>query len=629
MLENELVHYLNHKNKIQICLEEVMEKKNINNKLDFRELMDTIPSEEYETKTPVINHSNSDPQEIFESEVNKEYVFEKILETNSKGIVITDTNGKIQWVNTAFSESKGYCFKELIGKKTSVLKSGFNSKEFYEDMWNQLIIKGQWSGQIWNRNKAGEIYLEWLKINSIKDHQNNTTHYVGIFKDLAKKRKLDLRINELRQKDSLTGLYNRNHFLQVVNYYIEKSPEKNKKFAILLIDIKDFKEINNSLGHLIGDKLLANISRKLLELSRENHIVSRFGDDEFIILYKSPKSEKEIRDFGEKLLNNLNKEIRIENTILHIEANIGVSMYPKDSLKAEELVRFSNIAMHDAKKELSNNIVFYLSHMSKEIDEKFLLVNQLVDALSNKELYLCFQPIFDVTQPKRIVCVEALVRWKNPILGLVSPDKFIPIAEKTGQIIFIGQWILEQVCNQINTWKSKGFNTIPVSVNMSVKQLKQQNFAQGVIDTLNKHSINPNNIELEITESVSSGDTYTIINNLNILKEYGIKIAMDDFGTGFSSLGQLEVFGLNKLKIDKVFLDDIEIMPKKQKLVKAIIAMAKGLELIVVAEGIETIEQLDYLRELQCELGQGYLVSKPLLADELELILDKASSKNK
>lgn len=578
---------------------------------------------------PVINHQKVIGAYIIYIDISdkKNYekqllLFKKILEINSEGVVITDTSGKVQWINNAFSKITGYYMEDVVDKKINILKSGMNRKEFYKDMWQQLTSNGQWSGEIWNKNKQGEIYSEWLTIKGIKNGCNNITHYVGIFKDLTEKRKIDLRINELQQKDLLTGLYNKKYFLNHLNNCIKNYSKENGTFAIIFIEINELKEVNNSLGHSLGDKLLIKISRRLLNKMKDGNLLSRFGGDEFVVLYKSPKSEKEVVEFSSLLLDSLKETFRIDNTMLHITANIGISIYPNNAENAEELIRYANIAMYNAKKEVSNNIALYLSHMSKQIDERFIMANQLVDAIDNKELSLRFQPIFDIKQPNHIVGAEALLRWESPVLGTVSPDKFIPIAEKTGQIIHIGEWVLEQVCRQINIWESEKYNIVPISVNISVKQLEQANFTQKVIDTLKRNNVSHHNIELEITESVSSGILNTIISNLNNLKDNGIKISMDDFGTGFSSLGQLDMFGLDKLKIDKIFLDDIVRVSKKQKLVKAIIAMAKGLNLTVVAEGIETNEQLLFLKNLGCQLGQGYIVSKPLSVEEIEVMLN-------
>jgi diguanylate cyclase (GGDEF)-like protein/PAS domain S-box-containing protein len=577
---------------------------------------------------PVINH-----QEIigvyiiyhdisFKKSYERELIlFKKILENISEGVVITDANGNIEWINNAFNEITGYSKKEAVGRKINFLKSGIHEKSFYTVMWNELSTEGRWCGEIWNKNKAGDIYSEWLTINCIKDDSNEISHYVGIFKDLTERKIIDSKINDLRQKDSLTGLYNRGYFLEQVDLYIRGCVKKDEKCSIIFVDLKSFKEVNNSLGHIFADKLLIEISNRLVNLMKENYIISRFSNDEFVIFCKSISSEEYIINFSKVLLSNIYMPFTVENTIIRLNANIGISIFPQDGLDAETLTRRAEIAMHKAKESALYEPYAYKTEMSEEFNEKFILANQLMEAVPNNELYIVYQPIFDIKQPGLIVAAEALLRWNNSILGMVSPDKFIQIAEKTGQIISIGEWVLEQVCKQISIWQSECFHVVPIAVNVSVKQLEQIEFAQNFIEIIKKHNVKYSYIELEITESVSSGDTFTIVKNIKELKKYGIRISMDDFGTGFSSLGNLDLFELDKLKIDKIFINGMVNVSKKQKIVKSIIAMAKSLGLIVVAEGVETEEQRVYLEELGCLLGQGYLVSCPLSAKEMESFL--------
>jgi len=548
-------------------------------------------------------------------------LFKKILENNSEGVVITDIDGNIEWTNTAFENITGYLLSEVKGLNMNILKSGIQEKSFYNNMWNQLINKGTWSGEVWNKTKKGEIYSEWLTINSIKDNCDKTTHYVGVFKDLTEKKRIDRRMAELQQKDILTGLYNRDYFIKLVDNHINNCKDY-EQFSIVFIDIEGLKEVNNSLGHHIGDKILVELSQRLLPLMNDENILSRYSGDEFAILC----NEKDIKTIAEILLENIKRPFVIENTVLNVSANIGISRFPEDGKDAETLIRYSETAMYKSKGQLGEKIFFFSREMSKEIEERFYTANLLTRAITNGELTVYYQPIFNIKNPANIVGIEALLRWTNPVLGNVVPDKFIPLAEKTGYIICIGEWVLKQVCKQIKLWKQAGYYTLPVSVNVSVKQLEQIDFSKKVIEIVEEYNVKPDNIELEITESVSSGDLTTIVKNLKDLKKYGFKISMDDFGTGFSSLSQIDRFELDKLKIDKIFIDGLLNISKKQNLVKSIIAMAKSLNLIVVAEGIETDEQLLYLEKYGCHLGQGYLLSRPLPAEEIGILLDDYKS---
>lgn len=548
-------------------------------------------------------------------------LFKKILESISEGVIIADINGHVEWINSAFERITGYSLKEIRGKNMNTLRSEIQDQSFYVNMWNQLVNGQTWNGELWSKSKDGNIYPVWSTIYNIKDSLNRTTHYVGILRDLSEKIKIDRRMEELQQKDILTGLYNRSYFLKLVDEYIKINKEK-EKFSIIYIDLEDFKEINNSLGHHIGDKLLIELSKRLQLLTNGEHILSRYGGNNFVILYKSVTEENQLKNVARKILESLKQPIIVENTVLNVLANIGISRFPEDGKDGQTLITHAEIAMYKSKGQLGEKIYFYSKDMYKEIQERFRLANQLTKAIGNGELNIHYQPIFNINNPKNIVGLEALLRWESPLLGRVSPDKFIPVAEKTGYIIYIGQWVLEQVCRQINIWKQKNCHVVPISVNISVEQLEEVEFSKRVIDILERYGVEPNNIEFEITESVSTGDLTTIVQNLKELKKYGIKISMDDFGTGFSSLGQIDLFELDKLKIDKIFINDILNITKKQNLVKSIIAMAKSLNLTVVAEGIETQEQLTCLRQFGCHLGQGYLISKPLPVKEVETLLN-------
>ncbi|ABR47647.1 diguanylate cyclase/phosphodiesterase with PAS/PAC and GAF sensor(s) [Alkaliphilus metalliredigens QYMF] len=581
---------------------------------------------------PIINHQVIIGAYLIYIDIskNKDYekelrLFGKILENNTEGVIITNEQGIIEWVNCAFSEITGYSFAEIKGHNYNVFHSGIHSDIFYEDMWKQIKDKGSWSGEIWSKNKQGHIFPGWLTINSISNDENHTTHYVSIFKDLSDKKRIDNRMSELQEKDTLTGLYNRNYFLQKTDEYVEKYKDSGGKFSVVYIDVKGFKEINDSLGHFLGDRLLIEISKRLLHLMDESYILSRFCGDEFVILCKPSILEKEVIQFSKNIFKDIKRSFNIKNTLLHVSVNMGISRFPEDGTDAETLIRCADIAMYKAKEKLLDEPCLYEHEMAQKIEEKFLLANHLVEAIVNNELTIHFQPIFEIDNQSVVVGAEALLRWENPVLGMVSPMKFIPIAEQTGQIILVGKWVLEQVCRQIKQWKEKGLRIVPISVNISARQLEQAGFTQMLIDIMKKHNIESSLIELEITESISLGEFPVIIKNLKQITQYGVKISMDDFGTGYSSLGQLGLLQLDKLKIDKIFIDEITKGHKKRNLVEAIIAMANSLDLVVVAEGIETVEQLLYLQEMGCQLGQGYLFSKPVDSSSFERFLSANS----
>lgn len=550
-------------------------------------------------------------------------LFKQILENNTEGVVITDSQGGIKWINNAFRTITGYLPGEVIGNTMALLKSGIQPEAFYRDLWKQLLEHGFWQGEICNKRKNGDLYSEWLTIKSIRNNNSSVEHYVGIFKDLSEKQRIDRRMIELQQRDSLTGLYNRNYCIDRMDSLIEQSRAEHTSFAVLYLYISGLKDINNSLGHHYGDELLIELSRRLQVQIDTEELLYRFSDDVFIILYPNCCNRTELDLFIGRTLDKIRKPYRIDNSILYITANLGICCYPEHGKNSGILVQHADVAMNKARNLPGENICYYSRDMSEEFERRFIIANYLTRAVSNQEFHLCYQPIYCLNRENTLVGAEALLRWNNSTLGDIGPDEFIGLAERTGHILIIGDWVLEQVCRSIWLWRRKAYPSVPISVNISVKQLEQSDFHQKVIRTLKKYELEAACIELEITESVSSGDVVTIVNNLGELKKAGIKISMDDFGTGFSSLGQIERFELDKLKIDKVFIRDIVSTIRKQNLVKSIIAMAKGLDLTVVAEGIETAEQLNYLKEYGCHMGQGYLLSRPLLQNDFERILQR------
>lgn len=554
-----------------------------------------------------------DKEVYFDTNVGAYYeqklMYESLFFNSPYGVVILDKNKKIVSINKNFTKIFQFSLDDVKGKTITQL---ICPTECNDQMDNnlELIYTGEIVNQESRRKRKDEqlIDVEILAYPVINNH--NIIGVYLIYTDITHKKRL-------QQRDYLTGLYNRNYFLELVDSYIKNCKEKNEKFVIMYLDLNGFKDINDSLGHNFGDELLIKISKRLVDLNDDKEIISRLNGDEFVILSKFHTKE-DINCHAKKILDVLKQPFVIENTTLYITAKIGVSIFPDNGNNVEALIRSSDIAMSKAKVISGDKICLYSREMLREVKDKFLYANHLIKAISNDELSVFYQPIFDIKNQKNIMGLEALLRWESPILGMVSPNIFIPLAEKTGQIISIGEWVLEQVCKQISIWKHRGYPSIPISVNISGKQLEQIGFSESVIHIINKYYVKANMIELEITESVSSGDLSTIIKNLKDLKKNGFKISMDDFGTGFSSLGQLDHFELDKLKIDKIFIDDILHISKRQKLVKTIISMGKSLDLTVVAEGIETKEQLSYLKDLGCHMGQGYLLSKPLPVEKIE-----------
>lgn len=533
----------------------------------------------------------------------REDIYHRLFEDyDSPVLLINVENGNIIEANNAAVEFYGYSKEVLVSKSL---------KEIC--LFGTSLIKDR-HHQSLHRLASNEI--KEVEVHNLPIVLEGEVYIFSIVYDLSKHVE-----KEIKQRDYLTGLLNRKFFLEETETHINYCKTSEEKFGLLLMDINEFKDINDSLGHNIGDKILIEISRRLLELKTDKHLIARLGADDFAILCKLQEDE-EILEYAKRAMAKMQMPFLIDNITFHLTPNMGISIYPQDGNNVEDIIRAADIALSKAKEQLGERLCFYSVEMSNELRNKILYPNLLVNAITNNEISICYQPIIDIEKDKKIVGLEALLRWKNPILGDVSPDIFIPLAEKTGQIVSIGYWVFEQVCKQINDWNKKGYTPIPISVNVSVKQLEQNGFSQSIIKLLKDYGIDSGRIELEITESVSSGDIEIIVNNLRKLKFNGFKILMDDFGTGFSSLGQLDLFELDKLKIDKIFIDDIVNVTKRQNLVRSIISMGKSLNLTVVAEGIETKEQFYYLKDLGCDLGQGYYFSKPLSTDAIESFLE-------
>ncbi|NYB72871.1 EAL domain-containing protein [Sedimentibacter hydroxybenzoicus DSM 7310] len=548
-------------------------------------------------------------KELLDERVKQKLMFDQLLLASPFAVVILDTDQKIVSINDNFTKLFQYTFSETEGKLIGNLVSSYES-ENQIDKNLEIIYQGQIVQQeVKRRRKDGKLVDVELVGYPVLYRETIIGVYI-IYIDISHK-----------LRDSLTGLYNRNYFIESVDKHIKNYAETDEMFSVIVIDIEGFKNINDTLGHIIGDRFLIEIKKRLNFVLDDSYIVSRIDGDEFAVLINNANRNL-LLNLAELILNVLSKPYIISKTEIYLNFNVGISTFPKDGTNSENLIRFADAAMHQAKMKSNDRISFYINEISEKIEQKFFLANYLFSAISNNELSIKYQPIFNIND-KKIVGAEALLRWDNAVLGQVPPERFIPVAEKTGLIISMGEWVLKEVCNQIKLWEDKGFDLIPISINISVKQLENINFAKAAIEIMNNKHIIPEFIEFEITESVSSGDITRIVKNIKELKRYGIKISMDDFGTGFSSLGQLDLFELDKLKIDKIFIDDFVQVYKRQNLVKSIIAMAKSLNLVTVAEGIETSEQLSHLRGLGCQLGQGFIFSKPLTVEEIEEFFKK------
>ena len=431
------------------------------------------------------------------------------------------------------------------------------------------------------------------------------------------------KIHYLKYRDSLTGLHNRHYFISKLKNEIYCAKESNERLAILYFDLDGFKRVNDTLGHSIGDKLLFSFANKIKKYIKEIDTLARLGGDEFVVLLSRLKNDTNIDKIAKRIISIFDEPFLVDNNKLFISASIGISVFPDDGNSAEILIRNADIAMYRAKN--NKNLIYkrYTHEMQHDIDEQFKLGNDLRSAISRQELEIYYQPIIDI-ETNNIVAAEALLRWNHNKLGLISPSKFIPVAENIGLINNIGEWVLLEACKQNIKWQKQGYKPIVICVNISVKQLEKPDFVSIVKNILDDTGINAKYLELEITESISMKNIDEIIKILSQLESLGIKLSIDDFGTGYSSLGQLKKLSINKLKIDRSFISEISDTNNSTAIVSAIIALANNLELKIVAEGIETNEQLKFLKDNKCQYGQGYLFSKPINSANFENLLNNS-----
>ncbi|HHY90385.1 MAG TPA: EAL domain-containing protein, partial [Clostridiales bacterium] len=479
-----------------------------------------------------------------------------VFENTVEGIVVTDLEGTIQWVNAAFTKITGYTPEEAIGKNPRILKSERHSQKFYEKMWNDLIQKGRWQGEIWNRRKNGETYPEWMVITTIYDVDGNPVQYVSVFNDITEHMQKEQHIQYQAYHDALTGLPNRNLFKDRLNLAISHAHKQSKMLAVMLLDLDRFKRVNDTLSYALGDILLQSVAERLKSLITEGNTVARLSADEFIFLIEDIQRVQDVIKIANRILHSFEKPFVLEGYELYVSASLGISIYPLDGDDAEILMKKADISMHWGKEKGGNTYRFYTLAMDKQASAELVLENDLFKAIEKNELYLCYQPQIDIFS-KNMVGAEALVRWRHPKLGEIPPSKFIPLAERNGFIIKLGEWVLRKACEQLKRWHQNGCSGIKVAVNLSALQFRQKNLINMVMNILKETNLKPGYLEMEITESSAMKDPDFTIAILKKFTEMGIEIAIDDFGTGYSSLAYLKRFPLQKLKIDRSFIQDL------------------------------------------------------------------------
>ena len=543
-----------------------------------------------------------------------------VAEETGNSVVITDRQGIIEYVNPAFTRLTGYTLDEAIGQTPRLIKSGQTPQEYYQAMWKTLLSGRDWRGEFLNRKKNGELFWEKEVISPLRNEAGEITHFVAVKEDITELKHYVSQIERQANYDELTGLANRNLFQDRLNQALTLARRHTCGLAVLFIDLDNFKHINDSLGHDAGDTLLTQVAGRLTGSVREGDTVARQGGDEFVLILSEIKEETDVPGVAQKILMVMAAPFDIGGREIRVTCSIGIASYPKDGEDRQTLLKNADAAMYRAKELGRNNIQYYAAEMNVRAMERLMLENSLYHAVVRNEFLLHYQPQVDLRSGE-ISGMEALVRWKHPELGLISPATFIPVAEDSGLIVAIGEWVLRTACAQNVAWQRAGLKPISVSVNLSARQFRQPDLAERIAAILRETGLDPAHLELELTESLVMQDVEKTIATLGRLKAMGIKLSIDDFGTGYSSLNYLKRFPIHTLKIDQSFVRDITTDPSDAAIAKTIISMAHELGLMVIAEGVETEEQQSFLRLRRCDEMQGYFFSKPVPAEDFETLL--------
>ena len=549
-----------------------------------------------------------------------ESVLQRVFEQSQEAVLITDASNRIIAVNTAFTRLTGYAAEEVIGENPKLLSAGRNSREFYLEMWQTLQRCGAWQGEIWDKRKDGSMYPKWLSISAIYNAAGVITHYVANFTDITASKEATARLTHLAYHDPLTGLPNRLAFETQLSQAIANGDRQGRQLALMLIDLDNFKNINDTLGHHIGDELLQKVAIRLRQCLRSSDLVARLGGDEFVVLLPDLDDPLIAARIAAKLQTHLADSYQVDEHILYATPSIGIGLYPDDGQDPGTLLRNADTAMYHAKKAGRNNHQFYAPKMNASAGERLQLENALRQAIASitpesSEFALHFQPQIDA-RSGAVTAVEALLRWNNPKLGAISPARFIPLAEESGLMQPLGDWVIWEACHHARLFHDAGL-AIRMSINVSAQQLRHENLLLLIQGAMACYDLRPGDIELEITESAVMQNPDKTLQLLHQIAASGITLAIDDFGTGYSSLAYLKHMPIRRLKLDRSFVKDLESNHSDAAICSATIALGHKLGLELVAEGIETAGQQDYLTRQECDLLQGFFFSRPLPAREL------------
>lgn len=545
---------------------------------------------------------------------------------SQEAMMVTDTNGIVLRINKAFAETTGYSPEEIVGQTPRLLRSGRHDEAFYRQMWESINFTGAWQGEIWDRHKSGMLYLKWLTISAVRNAEGCITHYIGTHYDLTERKKAEERINALAFYDQLTNLPNRILLVEHLNRSMAASLRSGSHGALLFIDLDNFKTLNDTQGHEMGDLLLKQVADRLKQCVRGEDTVARQGGDEFVVLLSDlgtgePEAASTAESIAEKILEQLNLPYQIGHFSHHSTASIGVTLFSGNQSSVDDLMKQADLAMYRAKGAGRNIVRFFDPAMEAIVKVRAELEDDLRQAIDKKQFLLHYQP--QVVDDGRITGAEVLVRWQHPLRGMISPADFIPLAEDTDLILPLGQWVLETACRKLALWSTRPETAaLNIAVNVSAKQFRQPGFVDQVLAAVKQSSADPRRLKLELTESLLVDNIEEIIEKMHRLKAKGIGFSLDDFGTGYSSLSYLKRLPLDQLKIDQSFVRDVLSDPNDAAIAKTIVTLGQSLGLAVIAEGVETQAQRDFLANAGCYAYQGYFFSKPLPEELFEQFLD-------
>lgn len=540
-----------------------------------------------------------------------------VFDCTREGVLVTDKDGLIVHVNRAFVAITGYQEAEVLGERPNLFKSGRHSADFYQKVYQALEATGEWSGEIWNRRKSGEIYPQWQTIRAIHDDLGQLSQYVAVFSDISAIKDSQHELAQLANYDPLTGLPNRLLFTDRASQALASAQVHKRGCALLLIDLDHFKIINDSLGHNIGDQLLKAVGERLQQLFGSGISLARLGGDEFAVLAENCPQVVQAAALAQRVIEGLKEPFQLDGHQLFISASIGISLFPSDSLNAEQLLRNADSALFKAKSAGREGYALYTEELTAHAQHRVEMAGELRRALEQDELRVYYQPVHDLGS-SRLIGVEALVRWEHPQRGLVSPGEFIPIAERTGLIAEIDAWVMQQSCQQMCQWLQDGVKLSFIAVNVSSRLFARRELYQQVAKVLDDTGLDPALLELEVTESAVMDDPEVALEQLHRLRELGVSLAIDDFGTGYSSLLRLKRLPVQKLKIDQGFVAGLPWDEDDAAIVRVVIALAQSMGMQVQAEGIEQAEQARFLLDQSCDLGQGYWFGRPMPAEKLD-----------